>query len=389
MPRTDRVQQQVSILGCRGVPAAHGGFETFAEQLSLYLAARGWDISVYCQDEAAPGRSISEDRWRGIRRIHIGSRDGGSLGSIGFDCRSMVHACQRPGILLVLGYNTGFLSLLPRIIGKPTIINMDGIEWKRSKWSPIVKLWFWLNEHIAAFAGSVLIADHPEIAAHLAGRSHAGKIATIPYGSEPVEGASTEPLSVHGLAPDGYALTVCRVEPENSVLEIVRAFGMASVQGRRLVVVGALDPGNAYHAAGRGPAGSNVVFPGSIYDRAVMDSLRVHARAYCHGHTVGGTNPSLVEALAVGSAVIAHDNRFNRWTAGRDQFYFADVDTCAAVFNRAFADDALIAQARAAARARFEAAFTLQPNLRLYEELIAEVQHHQGRAVASPRLTQP
>ena len=126
--------------------------------------------------------------------------------------------------------------------------------------------------------------------------------------------------------------TVCRIEPENSLLEIVRAFS-SKRRNRKLVVLGKFDQANAYHNAVRAAASDEVLFPGPIYDQAVLASLRSHVRLYCHGHTVGGTNPSLVEALGAGCPVLAQNNRFNTWVAGPDQFYFDDEASCAALFD--------------------------------------------------------
>ena len=356
------------ILGCRGVPAAHGGFETFAEDLSLHLASKGWNVSVYCEGKWNGSSQTFEENWRGVNRIVVPVWNRGPLGTIEFDCRCMLHAVRGPGILLILGYNTGFLALLPKLLGRCTIINMDGIEWKRTKWPWIVRQWFRLNESLASLAGDTLVADHPAIASHLARHVRRDKIIVLPYGAEPVLQSSTMHVTELSLAPYRYFLIVCRIEPENSVLELITAFS-AKPRSSKLVVLGLLDQTSRYHLDIVQQASENVVFLGPIYDRERVRALRFYARAYCHGHTVGGTNPSLVEALAAGGAVIAHDNPFNRWTAGPEQFYFKNVDGCTALFDALDEGDDDLITARRAARARHRNQFLLSDVLAYYEEL--------------------
>ncbi len=140
----------------------------------------------------------------------------------------------------------------------------------------------------------------------------------------------------------------------------------------RLVVLGTLRVGNPYHRAVEAAASPEVLFPGAIYEPEQVRALRVHARAYLHGHTVGGTNPSLVEALWAGNAVVAHDNPFNRGTAGDAQLYFSDPDSCAAAIERVLSDGAAVAAARAAARARAEQ-FRWDAVLASYEDALRRV----------------
>jgi glycosyltransferase involved in cell wall biosynthesis len=142
-------------------------------------------------------------------------------------------------------------------------------------------------------------------------------------------------LETFGLVPKGYFLLVARIEPENSILEIVEAFVEAHMN-EKLVVLGKLEPRiNRYHAKVQAAANGGVIFPGAIYDRKIVVALRFHCLAYMHGHQVGGTNPSLVEALGAGNPIIAHDNKFNRWAAGEEQLFFKNVKECSAAMRLA------------------------------------------------------
>jgi hypothetical protein len=177
------------VLGIRGVPASHGGFETFTEALAPALVERGWRVVVYCQED---GRGpVHTDHWRGVERVHIPVAVPGTAGTMAFDwhCISHVLAEHRrgdAGLCLTLGYNTAAFCARLRWAGVPNLINMDGIEWRRNKWGALAKAWFWLNEGAGLRLGDHLVADHPEIAAHLARRAPAARMTTIPYGADAV-----------------------------------------------------------------------------------------------------------------------------------------------------------------------------------------------------------
>jgi glycosyltransferase involved in cell wall biosynthesis len=361
------------ILGTRGVPAQHGGFETFAEHLALYLVERGWDITVYCQVDGAEG--ITEDTWRGVRRVNIGVKQAGALGTVVFDARCVRHARREPGVLLTLGYNTAVFSL--GYLGRrlPHAMNMDGIEWRRAKWSGAQRAWLYINERLGCLLAHRLVADHPEIGKHLETRVSPQKITVIPYGSDALyDGASPPPADVAFPATPGrYAMVIARPDPENSILEVVTAFSRRP-RAYGLVVLGTYDPqNNPYHRAVQAAASDEVVFPGAIYDKAAVGALRWHCALYIHGHTVGGTNPSLVEALGAGNPVLAHDNPFNRWVAGPEAAYFGDMDGCDAALTRLLSAPDALANMAAASRVRHAQALTWPRILGQYEDLLEDM----------------
>ena len=137
------MNKSFAILGTRGIPASHGGFETFAEKLALYLVDKGWTVTVYCQ-ETGTG-SIYESIWQGVRLIHIPVKQNNALGSIIFDWRSTLHTCREKSLKLTLGYNTAVFTSLYRLKRLQSLINMDGIEWKRKKWCVSEKIWLYFN----------------------------------------------------------------------------------------------------------------------------------------------------------------------------------------------------------------------------------------------------
>jgi glycosyltransferase involved in cell wall biosynthesis len=360
--------QSLRILGTRGVPAAHGGFETFAECLSLYLVAKGWKVTVYCQ-ETGTG-PIREDCWHGVHRVKVPVGRDDAQATIIFDWKATTHAAKCRDLCLTLGYNTAVFAGLLRAYGIPNIINMDGIEWRRAKWGTLPKCWFYLNERAGCWLGNHLIADHPEIKRHLATRVSERKITMIPYGADLIESAPEHLVAALGLEPGRYLSLIARAEPENSVLEIVRAFSRKR-RGLTLAVLGQYDPlKHTYQRAVVSSASEEVRFLGAIYDKTLVQALRFHSVVYVHGHQVGGTNPSLVEALGASNAVLAHDNPFNRWVAGDSARYFTDTDSCADQLDRLLSCEVLRASMKAASRARFREAFTWSDVLDQYERVL-------------------
>lgn len=359
---------KLSILGTRGVPAQHGGFESFAEKLSLFLVSKGWSVTVYCQ-EIGQG-STYETFWQGIHRVHIPVNNSGARGTVLFDWKATLHALSQEGIFLTLGYNTAVFNFMQRLKGQVNIINMDGIEWRRDKWGKVARAWFWLNERAGCWVGNHLVADHPGIKSHLETRVAGKKITMIPYGGDEVVSADVRLLEPFGVEPGNYSIIIARPEPENSFLEMVRAFSKRN-RNHRLVVLGNFFPeSNLFHRKVIEAASDEVIFPGAIYEAPIVQALRFYSRIYLHGHRVGGTNPSLVEALGAGCAVIAHDNQFNRWVAGPVAGYFKDEDDCSQLLDRLLADEINIQEMKKASRARFYDQFTWDKVLYEYERLL-------------------
>lgn len=361
------MKKTVRILGIRGIPAAHGGFETFAERLALYLVARGWRVVVYCQEDGAG--EVFEDIWRGVERVRIPIERAGPRGTMEFDWRAIRLASMHRDLCLTLGYNTAIFCAIFRLKGIKNLINMDGIEWARAKWGIVAKVWFWMNEWMGCWVGTHLIADHPEIKSHLSTRVRSEKISTIAYGSDIVVGAPVAKILSLDLLPGRFLTLIARAEPENSVLEVVRSFSSRR-RGISLVVLGAYDESNGYHRQVLAAAGPDVKFLGAIYDKELLHALRFHSLAYIHGHQVGGTNPSLVEAMGAGNAIIAHDNKFNRWVAGEAGRYFSSEAELSLIFDDFLQDLVSISHLGSISRIRHTEFFTWDNILNEYEFLL-------------------
>lgn len=362
------IKKTIRILGTHGVPAAYGGFETAAENVALFLAARGWRVIVYCQVDGAG--LLREDTWRGLERVLIPIDVPGWRGTSKFDLLSIRHASKFRDLCLTFGYNTAIFNTLQRAKRIPNVINMDGIEWSRSRWGFFRQAILYTNERIACLVGNHLIADHPEIEKFLLTRAPARKLTTITYGADPVIDAPTTAAVSRGLEPGRYLTLICRPIPENSIAELVAGFS-SRPRGYKLVLLGEYTPdSDPYHQMVVDSASDEVVFLGPIYDKAEVEALRFHSAAYLHGHTVGGTNPSLVEAMAAGNPVIAHDNPYNRWVARDAAVYFTTEDDVASHLDEILTSPCKLGQMRTASLRRHEAEFTWEHVAGQYEQLL-------------------
>lgn len=372
------MKKRLRILGIRGIPAAHGGFETFAEHLALYLVSHGWEVIVYCQEFGLG--EVYDDSWQGVKRVIIPVKSKGPGGTVLFDWKAKLHATQFKDLCLTLGYNTAIFCALLRLKGVPNIINMDGMEWKRQKWGRVAKLWFWLNDWAGCWLGKHLVADHPQIKMHLQTRVCGDKITMIPYGADLVISADDSSVRALGLVPGQFMTVIARAEPENSILEIVKGFSNKP-RGYQLVVLGNYKPDNAYHNEIKQAASDEVKFVGAIYDKSIVQALRFHSVAYVHGHQVGGTNPSLVEAMGAGNAVIANDNPFNRWVAGDSARYFNGADELSALLDDLLKKPSLLDEMRAGTLLRYRNNFTWETVLADYENLLNQWHAHNNSRV--------
>jgi glycosyltransferase involved in cell wall biosynthesis len=250
-------------------------------------------------------------------------------------------------------------------------MNMDGMEWWRSKWSFWQKLWLYFNERCGVIFSNHLIADHPQIKKYLKSYVSPRKITVIPYGTEKVTEVDKSWLKPYKIVPNQYVLVIARPEPENSILEIVSAFSSRK-WGMKLVILGRYLPQTfSYHQKVMQAASNEVIFAGAIYEKELVDNLRFYALLYIHGHTVGGTNPSLVEALAAGSPVLAQDNAFNRWVAGDNAHYFKNQAHCLRKLKQLLYDTNELERMKLASAVRYWERFSENRDLKAYEKLLS------------------
>ncbi|WP_233589855.1 DUF1972 domain-containing protein [Acidovorax sp. FJL06] len=341
---------RIAILGARGIPASYGGFETFAEQLATRLAARGHQVTVYAEGGDRP---VADTVYQGVRVRTRRRPRWGAASVLAYDCACLWDARRGYDLVYMLGYGAAWACWWPRVFGVPVWINVDGLEWARSKWGWGARVYLRCMEWVTTKVATRLIADAEAIAQRFRQAYPSGAPSSfIAYGAELVQAEDVDPavLSAWGLQPHRYMLVVARPEPENHILEIVQ--GHVRHGGDwPLVVVGDVSGATPYQRQLLALASDRVRFVGGIYDTGQLKSLRVHAACYLHGHSVGGTNPSLLEALACGNWVIAHDNPFNREVARDAAEYFSTPEQLARSLDRVVSQGAAL-QAERSRRAR-------------------------------------
>ncbi|HAD98035.1 MAG TPA: glycosyltransferase family 1 protein [Cryomorphaceae bacterium] len=313
---------KIGILGSRGIPNRYGGFEECAQQLGTRWAARGHEVYVYNSHQ----HPYPHKEYKGVSLIHKYDPEHrlGTAGQFVYDFNSLMDAHWRDfDILLMLGYTSSSVWrwVFPR---KPVIItNMDGLEWKRSKYSRRVQKFLKRAERWAANASDVLIADAKEIQQYLNDKYHRGAV-YIPYGSETFKAVDDSILKKYGLEPYQYNLVVARLEPENN-LEIILQGIQKSESQRVLLVVGNHETSYGEYLKNTFKD-SRIRFVKASFKKQTINNLRYFSHLYFHGHTVGGTNPSLLEAMGCKCVICAHDNPFNREVLEEDGNYFLDVN---------------------------------------------------------------
>jgi len=360
--------KRLAILGTRGVPARYGGFETFAEELGTRLAERGIEVTVFCERVSeAPEPS----KFRGIDLEYVRTPRLGPLTTIIFDLTILWRARKGFDVVYMLGYGASLFCFIPRLYGTEVWINMDGLEWRRSKWSWPARTYLRVMEMIATWTPSRIIADADAIRSHL--ESRYGRLlncSVIPYGAAVVTATPSEDLLAEwGLKAGEYFIVVCRLEPENHVLDILEGYATSSSR-YSLVVLGDHKLDTPYVKRLRSVADPRVRLIGTVYDKARLIALRFHARGYFHGHSVGGTNPSLLEAMASGNAVIAHDNVFNREVAADAALYFSNAEDIPGILEILETDSGRLQRMRAVARHRIESIYNWQAITDRYQQLL-------------------
>jgi len=367
---------KIAILGTRGIPARYGGFETFAEKLAAGLSAHGLDVTVFCE----AGENSTPEVYLGAKLLYISSPSLGPLKTVLYDLKCLWLARKGYDVVYMLGYGAAPFCLIPRLWGTEVWINPDGLEWARAKWSFLAKCYFRLMEWSSIHAANRLIADAAEIAVSLANRHGRIKNCTvIRYGCEVIDSPPAAALLAGWkLIPGSYYLVVCRLEPENHVREILQAFQRSSSE-REMIVVGNHLAGTSYVKDLRELKDARIRMIGTVYDQQKLTSLRYHSFAYMHGHSVGGTNPSLLEAMGCGNLVFAHDNPFNRETLGSCGYYFADAKELTEAIQVAEEDEGELAQRREAAKSRARADYRWPDIVSSYMELLEQTASQSGK----------
>lgn len=315
--------RHVVILGSRGFPSTYSGYETLVRHLAKNWSEKGIAVTVFCRDRPARVRKWTVD---GVNCRWTPGVHSKSLSTLTFGLTGSIDASRLPvDAALVLNLANGFYLPILKARGIGTVVNTDGIEWERGKWGGIAQKVFLFGAHATARFSDVIVADSIEIARIWRNRFSVDST-FIPYGARvPVETGS-ERLEPMGLSPGSYALVVARVTPENNpdlLLDAIEKNG-----NTKLVFVGSANYSTSIEKRLREmDEDGKIVWMGHVDDQELLAQLWANTGIYLHGHSVGGTNPSLLQALGLGAPTLALDTPFNREVIGRDeQLFTADAD---------------------------------------------------------------
>jgi glycosyltransferase involved in cell wall biosynthesis len=329
---------KIAFVSTRGIPNNYGGFEQFAEYISVGLVERGHEVTVYSPHY----HPYQEIIYKGVRIKHIYSPEkwmGGSIGSFFYDYACLKDALRREDFDII--YEAGYTSIIPayirfnvKNIKRPIFTtNMDGLEYKRTKFNKWVQKFVFWEERMAVKHSHYLIADNMGIQDYY--KEKYGKESKyLAYGARIYENYSDKYLKEYGLMRDGYLLIIARLEPENNLEMAIEGYMASTQYGKMpLVVVGKTNTPYGKYLVDHYGKDRNIRFVGGIYDFDKINSIRHYSYAYFHGHSVGGTNPSLLEAMASECFILSHDNIFNRTVLGENAIYYQSADDATKLLN--------------------------------------------------------
>jgi glycosyltransferase involved in cell wall biosynthesis len=317
-------KKKIAIIGTVGIPAKYGGFETLAEHLVRHMSEE-FELTVYCTKKKYP-RGQRPKEYLGAKLVYL-PFDANGIWSIIYDCVSILHAVFFADVLMVLGVSGGImLPFVRKFTNKKLIVSIDGIEWKRDKWIRPAKWYLWWAEKTAVKYSHADIADNESIQDYTAYR-YKSLSNIIEYGADHTMKVSptAEYFTMYPFLLKPYAFKVCRIEPENNIHLVLEAF--TKIKAMPLIMIGNWT-NSEYGREMRKQYGShpNIELLDPIYDQGKLDMIRGNASLYVHGHSAGGTNPSLVEAMYLGLPVIAFSVSYNKTTTENKAWYFKEAD---------------------------------------------------------------
>ncbi len=310
---------KIGILGTRGIPNHYGGFEQFAEFLSGFLLEKGCEVTVY----SPHNHPYQANSFKGVEIIHKYDPESviGTAGQFVYDFNCIIDSRKRGfDIILQLGYTSSAVFFDLHSSRSKVITNMDGLEWKRSKYSAKIQRFLKWSEKLAISKSDALVADSIGIQKHILD-GYSSESTYIPYGADLFSEPDNNILKKYQVEEYNYDILIARIEPENHVGEIVKAHVKSNVH-RKLLIVGSTQTPLGKKLYSKYKTATNIEFLGGVYDMASLNNLRYYSNLYFHGHSVGGTNPSLLEAMGSDAFIVAHDNIFNKTILEEDACYF-------------------------------------------------------------------
>ena len=315
--------KKVVLIGTQGIPARYGGFETLVENLVNKKCSHEIEYTVFC---SSIDISTRERVCNGATLKYIPVKANGIWSTL-YDTISLLKVIRGYDIIVVLGVSGGmFFPIFKLLCRKKLIVNIDGLEWKRDKWKGFAKFFLRLCEEFALRFSDVVIADNQGIVDYIRKR-YKKKTVLIAYGSDHVKRELPEPehqaiLNHFGVLEKDYCISICRIEPENNCEMILNVFARTN---KSLIFIGNWNRGEyGRNLREKYTKYANIKLVNAIYELDILYVLRSHCKAYVHGHSAGGTNPSLVEAMFCKCNVLAFDVVYNRETTNNKAYYFKD-----------------------------------------------------------------
>ncbi|HYS56068.1 MAG TPA: glycosyltransferase [Thermoanaerobaculia bacterium] len=366
---------KIGILGTRGVPPRYGGFETFAAELGVRLVERGHSVSVYCRAPLTRSRRAGpgEGQWNGIDRIVLLAIRHKYFETVSHALLSAIDALRRHfDVVLVCNAANAFVLPILRAARIPVAINVDGIERRRRKWNLLGRMVYGVGESLSVLFADRIVADAQVIADYYRER-YSADATVIPYGSDFPDERDTDVLQRLGVSPRNYILYVSRFEPENNPLEVVEAYEKV-VGGAPLVMVGEGMYAKELVRNLQRHASDRVRFPGAIYG-ADYQTLQRNALIYIQATEVGGTHPAMIEAMASGGLVLAHDTPENREVGGDAVRYFQlrPVENLSGMLRECLGGTTEVEGLRRRARDRAGSRYRWDEVTKSYENLLGEL----------------
>lgn len=340
---------RIGILGCRGFPSTYGGYETLVRHLARRWVAEGHDVTVYCRF-----RTEGQRKWttEGVGCRWTPGIDSTSFSTLTFGATSHLDAARRGyDVVLVLNVANGFFLPFLKARKIPIVVNTDGIEWERGKWGMLARRVFLAGAQLSARYADLVVADSQAIG-DIWQEKFGVESRFIPYGAEVIQKHSNGRIGALGLEPERYVLAVARLTPENNIGLLLDALECGEIRSPVVVVGSATSKGPLEQRLRDLDRDGQVRWMGHVSDQELLLELWGKCAVYVHGHSVGGTNPALLQALGAGAPTLALDTAFNREVVGDDEQLFpAQPDKLAARIQNVLAD----AEIRARFRARGQA----------------------------------
>ena len=356
---------RIALLGTRGIPANYGGFETFAEELSRRLVARGHQVTVWCRQRHTSPSYLGVDlRYQPtVRHKYFDT-----IAHTFFSTLDLL--AHRHDVALYCNAANAIFTWMPRVLGMPVALNVDGLERKRKKWNALARTWYLVSEWLATILPSAVVSDAEKIAEYYRER-YRKQTTFIPYGAELEPLASDNVLRDLGLERGRYLLYVSRLEPENNALLVREAFEALDTD-MKLAIIGDAPYAHEYIQRVRDTRDPRIVIPGAIYGRGYQE-LQSHCFAYIHATEVGGTHPALIEAMGRGALTLFLDTVENSEVAGGAGIAFHHEDLTARMADILAMSDSDRNQLRSAATARVRERYSWDAVTDAYERLFADL----------------